>query len=93
MSIRKIHGASMVEILRLMMKKHSLIGLAAAIITIPLTYLILDNWLDNFAYSFQLGPVAIILPGFLLIVIAICVVGIRSFKVAFVNPAKILRDE
>ena len=93
MSIRKIHGASMGEILKLMIRKHSLIGLTAAVFSIPLTYLILVEWLENFAYTISLGPISVILPGFIMIAIAIFIVGIRSFKVALINPAKILRDE
>jgi putative ABC transport system permease protein len=66
-AIRKINGAGIIDIIKLFCKDILRIGFAATIIAIPLCYIILQRWLEEYVYRtslswwiFLLIPVALI---------------------------------
>jgi putative ABC transport system permease protein len=91
--IRKVLGASVAQIMALISKDFLKLVLLSAIVAIPLGWLLIHTWLQNFAYHIQVplwvfaGTVAIS------VVIAFVVTGIQSVKAALVNPVKSLRSE
>lgn len=92
-SIRKVLGASVWQVIFLLSRGFLwLIGLAT-LIALPLVYVGSDYWLDNFAYRIQLGP-AVLLPGVAIILLAgLLTVGSQTLKAARTNPADSLRME
>jgi len=56
MSIRKVFGATMGNIVSLQFREYLLIILIANIVVIPLCWYWADNWLDSFAYHVSLSP-------------------------------------
>lgn len=93
MSIRKVHGASAMQILSLMTREFGILSLIAALIAIPTGYYVFEAWLMNFAYSIELQPLLLTLPVIGLMILILSTAAIRSYKVVKVNPAQILRDE
>ena len=93
MSIRKVHGASTIEILSLMTKEFGVLSLLAAFIAIPTAYYVFNAWLENFAYAINLQPILLTLPVLLLMMLILLTAALRSYKVVRVNPAQILRNE
>jgi putative ABC transport system permease protein len=67
--------------------------LIAIVIASPLAYLLLQNWLQNFAYRIALGAGAFLLAGALTMIIALAVVSYQSVKAALANPVDSLRYE
>ncbi|MFT7239023.1 MAG: putative ABC transport system permease protein [Cyclobacteriaceae bacterium] len=93
MSIRKIHGASIKQILFLMTKAYGISGTIASIVGGVLSYILMAHWLTDFAYSIDLNAFLIAMPAVLLILLVLVIAGAKSAKLAFVNPSEILRNE
>lgn len=92
-AIRKVNGATAVDVLRLLLGNIVRIGTPAVIIGLIGTYLAGDKWLENFPEKISLNVFIFILGGLaLLIVIGFCVV-LRSWYVANENPVKSIKSE
>lgn len=91
--IRKVLGASVSRIMVMLSKEYILVVLAAAIFAWPAGYIMMNQWLDNFAYKTELPlwifPAAL---GIVLL-LTMMVVGYHSLKAAVMNPVKSLRSE
>ena len=92
-AIRKVNGATAVDVLKLLLHNIIVIGMPAVIIGLIGTYLTGDKWLENFPEKISLNVFIFILGGLaLLIVIGFCVV-LRSWYVANENPVKSIKSE
>ncbi|MCD4796157.1 MAG: ABC transporter permease [Candidatus Cloacimonetes bacterium] len=92
-SIRKVMGASVLNIVFILSKEFSLWVILANIIAWPLAYLALKKWLENFAYSVDLSFFAFLGAGVLALIIALITINFRSIKAALTNPAEALKYE
>ncbi|MDX1619016.1 MAG: ABC transporter permease [Balneolaceae bacterium] len=91
--IRKVLGATASEIMgRLSVDFLKLIGISF-LIAAPLAYLLLDQWLNSFAYSADLSPMLFAVSGLLAVGIAAATVGYHTLKAARINPVESLRRE
>jgi putative ABC transport system permease protein len=91
--IRKVIGASISQIIMLLSKDFiMLIGLAI-LIAIPITWWGTNKWLRDFAYKTELSWWVFALGGGALLLIALIVLCLRTFRAAAVNPVKSLRSE
>jgi putative ABC transport system permease protein len=92
-SIRKVLGASNLNILTLLNKDFIKLVVIADLIAFPVSYLIITKWLS--AYSFRVSvsvlPFAVAL--LLSLIIAIITVSVQSVKVAKANPVDALKYE
>jgi putative ABC transport system permease protein len=91
--IRKVLGASVSQIVGMMSKEFLLLIVIACILAIPVSYLFMQKWLQDFAYRIDMGAGLFLLAGLLTIIIAWITIGLRSMKAATVNPVKSLRSE
>jgi len=92
-SIRKVLGAGAPSILALLSRDFlRLIALAVAIAT-PLSWLVLQRWLDSFAYRTTISVWAFVLAAALITGIAFITTFYQSFKAAIRNPILALRAE
>lgn len=92
-SIRKVMGASVSNIVFILTKEFSLWVLLANIIAWPLAYFALQKWLQNFAYSVDQSLLTYFLAGITALVIALVTVSFRAIKAAQTNPARALQYE
>ena len=91
--IRKVLGAEIRGLLVLLSGGFFILLIIAAVIAIPLSYLINNAWLQEFAYRISMGP-AIFLGGMLIVfLIGLLTIGSQTLKAAMTNPAAVLRDE
>ena len=89
--IRKIHGATVGEILWMFNKIYVRIVLACFVVAVPIAYCIVDRWLENFAYK---APVEIwIYFAALAIVLGttVATVLIQTYRAATDNPVRSLK--
>ena len=91
--IRKINGASVIEIIR-MLNKNVLVWVSIAfLIATPIAYYAMQKWLENFAYKTTLSWWIFALAGLLALGIAQLAVSWLSWKAATKNPVEALRYE
>ncbi|HVS97256.1 MAG TPA: FtsX-like permease family protein [Puia sp.] len=91
--LRKVLGASLFNILRLMSTDFTrLIGIAI-VIAVPLGWWAVNKWLDTFAYHIHVGWAIFILASLAALLLATLTVSYESIKAAVINPAKSLRAE
>ncbi|MGD8747016.1 MAG: ABC transporter permease [Balneolaceae bacterium] len=91
--IRKVLGASLNRLLILLSKEYTLLVVLANIVAWPLAYLVMSNWLGDFAYRVSLKPWIFFGTGSLVVLIALVTVGFHSLRVARMNPVKSLKNE
>lgn len=93
-AVRKVLGASIKSITMMILKTFTKLVLIGALIAIPIGYLVMQGWLEDFAYQISLNnPLIWILPALFVALIAWLTVGILSAKTAMANPIKALRSE
>lgn len=91
--IRKVLGASIPQILLMLTRGFSIPIVIAFLISGPLIYYGISQWLGKFAYRIDVDIMLIVLAGFVAWLIAFSFIGFQSWKAARVNPVKILKDE
>jgi ABC-type antimicrobial peptide transport system permease subunit len=91
--IRKVLGASVMHIVYLFSKEFTVLIIVAFAIAVPVGYLIMNNWLNNFAYRIHAGIGVFALAILISIVIAWITVGAKAIKAAIANPVRSLRSE
>ncbi|MGB3780032.1 MAG: hypothetical protein WA960_16835, partial [Tunicatimonas sp.] len=63
------------------------------LIAIPISYWMMDRWLDDFAYRVTLGVSTFLIGGGIALLIAWLTVGFQSVRAAVANPVDSLRSE
>lgn len=91
--IRKVLGASISDIITLLSKDFLKLILLANMLAWPLAWWGMNLWLEDFAYRISIDWWIFITSGFLTIVIAVLIVGIKAIKAGRANPVKSLRTE
>ncbi len=91
--IRKVLGASVSRLVWLLCSEFLALTLGAFLLAIPLAYLGMQRWLENFAYQVNMSWWMYILAGVLAMLIAFASVSLQSFKAARMNPAEVLKYE
>ena len=91
--IRKTLGATVPEIIVLLSKEFIKWVVVANIIAWPVSYFIMHDWLNNFAYRININFGIFILSGIIALLIALATVSIHAIKAASANPVKSLRYE
>lgn len=91
--IRKILGASILQILIHLSKNFALLILIAFLIFSPITYWLMGKWLENFAYRIEINPLIFLLGCVLAIVIAMLTISYHTVRSARANPVEALRYE
>jgi len=91
--IRKALGASMADILVLFGKEFILLIVIAFCLAVPISYYLMHNWLENFAYHIPLSATFFLIGGLLALLVAVLTVASQSLKAATANPAKSLRTD
>lgn len=93
MGIRKVLGASGVNIVLLFIKEFSGIILVSNIIAWPLSWYLLHGWLMDYAYRINIGLLPFLVVGLTLaILVGVIIVGM-THRLAAINPVKSLRTE
>ena len=91
--IRKVLGASVTQIVELLSKDFIRLVCIALVIAIPVAWLLMRYWLQDFAYRISIPWWAFLTVGFFAIGIAFLTVSIQSVKAAIANPVESLRND
>ena len=92
-SIRKVLGASILQILSLISKEYVLLVLFSFALAVFPAYYFLRDWLDGFTYKISMPFSLFALSGLGVMAVCLLIVGLHSYVAAQTNPAKVLKDE
>ncbi|MAN25940.1 MULTISPECIES: ABC transporter permease [Mesonia] len=91
--IRKVLGASVFQVTRLLSKEYLILILIAAVIAIPISWYLMQLWLQDFAYQTPLNWWIFISAGIITLFIALATVSFQAIKAGLANPVKNLRTD
>jgi len=91
--IRKVLGASVADVVGLLSVDFLKLVVIALVISIPIGWYAMNNWLQNFAYQIHIQWWVFPLAGVLAIVIALITISFQAIKAAVAKPIKSLRTE
>ena len=91
--IRKVLGATASGIAAMLTADFLKMVSFAFLISIPVAWYAMHQWIQNFAYRIDLSWWLFIISGLLVLLIALITVSFQSIKAAIANPAKSLRTE
>jgi putative ABC transport system permease protein len=91
--IRKVLGASVANIWKLLSIEFVLLVLLSCIIAMPIAYYYLDNWLKNYDYRINISWLVFVSASVMALLITLLTVSFQAIKAAISNPVKSLRTE
>ena len=91
--IRKVLGATVQSVVILLSKDFTKLVLIAFILSGPIAWWMMDQWLRGFAYRIAIGVDTFLLAGLIAVAIALLTVSYQSIKAAIINPVDSLRRE
>jgi len=91
--IRKVLGASVLQIVVIMSAEFVRLVLIAFAIAVPVAYYGMSKWLEGFAYKISIGWLVFALAGLVALAIALITISFESIKSARGNPIDSLRSE
>ena len=91
--IRKVLGASVNQLLVLVSKDFLILVAIAFLISVPVTWWAMNNWLQDFAYRIKINVWIFPLSGVLAVLIALLTTSFQAIKASVANPVNSLRSE
>ena len=91
--IRKVVGASVFNLWKMLSKDFVVLVLLACFIAIPIAYYFLSNWLEKYEYRIQISWWVFVVTSIAALAITLLTVSYQAIKAALMNPVKSLRSE
>ena len=91
--IRKVLGASVPGILKLLYKEFAILIIVAFLVAAPIAWIAISKWLQGYAFRTSMHWTYFALPFIIIAIIALATVSFQSIKAAVANPVKTLRTE
>ena len=91
--IRKVLGASALNLIAGISKKYVLSIIIASALAIPLAYMIMNKWLSNFHYRIDLNPLVFVLSVLIALAIALIIINAHTLIAIRKNPTDSLKYE
>jgi putative ABC transport system permease protein len=91
--IRKVLGATVSGIIRLLVNEFIILILIANAIALPIAYFIMNRWLENYVYRIDISWTAFAVSGLAALLIALFTISFQTVKTALANPVKSLKYE
>lgn len=91
--IRKTLGATATNIVTLLSKEFLLLVGIACVIAVPVAYVGMNRWLQDFAYRVEISPWLFVGASLLALTIALATISVQALRAARTDPATALRDE
>ena len=91
--VRKVLGSDVWRILVLLSGEFTLLVGVALVIALPISYLLAQRWLQNFAFHSSLNGWLFVLLALGMLLLTWAVVGLQSMRTARMNPALALKED
>ena len=91
--IRKVLGASVSNLVGLLFSGYTKLLVVSLIVGLPVAFLMMDDWLNDFAYHTEIGAGVLIMSALVSLIVAWLTVSYQSMRAARLNPVENLRNE
>jgi len=91
--IRKVLGASVPSILRLLYKEFAVLIVVAFLVATPVSWYAASQWLQGYAFRINVQQGLFLIPFLIMMVVALLTVSIQTVRAALANPVNSLRTE
>ena len=91
--IRKVFGASVARILRMISWEFLLLILISFALSIPAVWFLMSDWLQDFVYRYKMGSLIFLWTILLILLPTAITVSYQSYKAATSNPADTMHEE
>jgi putative ABC transport system permease protein len=91
--VRKVLGASVSQIVTLLSKDFMKLVVISILLSSPIAYYIMDQWLQGFAYRINVEWWMFVAAGAAAVVIALFTVGLQAVRASIANPVDSLKTE
>ena len=91
--IRKVLGASVASVVRILSRDFLLLVLLSLVLAIPGAWIAAHKWLENYPYRIRLHWELFTVPCVLVVVIALATVSVQALRAAIASPVRSLRAE
>ena len=91
--VRKVIGASVASITAMLSRDFLKLICISLLIAFPVSWWMMNNWLQSFAYRVSITPYVFVIAGISVILITLITISFQSIKAAIANPVKSLRTE
>ena len=91
--VRKVLGASVSQIVTLLSRDFLKPVVVAFLIASPISWVVMNRWLQDYAYRINIGWFVFAVAGFIAVAVALITVCFQAIRAALANPVKSLRTE
>jgi putative ABC transport system permease protein len=91
--IRKVLGSSEGSLFVLLSKDYVRLVTLSIVLSVPLVYIVMNRWLQHFAYHTSISPFVFVGAGAIVLLISLLTVSIQTLRAARTNPVESLRYE
>lgn len=91
--VRKVLGASVLGITQMLSADFLKLVIVSLLVAFPVAYILMQKWLQEFAYRIDIGWLVFFIAGMCAVIIALITVSFQAIKAATANPIKSLRTE
>lgn len=93
MAVRKVLGARFVQIFNVLGKEYIVLNLVSMLLTVPVVWYFMNDWLENYAYHIEIGPIGFGISILSISLILLSTIFFQTRKASIRNPAEILRND
>ncbi len=93
MSIRKVLGANLIQVLSLFLGRFTTLIVIANLVAWPIAFMINTNWLENFSYHVDIGWPWYLMVGLAVLMLAFLAISTLVVNASRLNPVETLKDE
>lgn len=91
--VRKVLGANLAQLNLLLCREFLILVGIAFVISVPISWYLIHEWIQSFAYKTALSWWVFLASGMGMVVVALAVIGTRTYRTANSNPVESLRTE
>lgn len=93
LAVRRVLGAGRGDLIRLMGKEYLLVLLLSTLLAVPLSYVWVSEWLQQFAYRIAVSPMSYVWTLSLMGLLLVATVSLQTLRATTTNPVDTLREE
>ena len=93
LGIRKVLGASVLDIWGLLSKEFLLLVIISLVIAMPIAYYFMHDWLENYTYRTEISSWVFAASGGAALMITLITVSSQAIRAGIMNPVRALRTE